>query len=188
MAADTPVRILYTTRNKQILDICPLMFPFKLRYIFFIRHERQRCVHKEKYEEKNLIFKLYLHSVFSHRLLAPPLMCLDPALCVCFVTYKARLSFLSRSPCVVTCFVAVRSLNWSFCHTADGKLDSSSAFLVLPQSILSLTTVSDALLSSVTPGKGVIALRDARNREVLFPVERRKPFLDACMGFFFCFL
>lgn len=90
-------------------------------------------------------------------------MCLDPAPCVCFVTYKARLSFLFRSPCVVTRFVAVRSLNWSFCHTADGKLDSSSAFLVLPQSILSLTTVSDVLLSSVTPSKGVLALRDARN-------------------------
>lgn len=118
--------------------------------------------------------------MFSSRLPAPPLMCLDPALCVCFVTYKARLSFLSRSPRVVTCFVAVRSLNWSFCHSADGKLDSSSAFLVSPQSILSLTTVSGALLSSVTPGEGAIALRDARNGEVLFPGERREPFLGTC--------
>lgn len=141
---------------------------------------------KRSMNKKPPIFRLYLQPVFSYRLLAPPLMCLDPALCVCFVTYKARLSFLSHSPCVVTCFVAVRSLNWSFCQTADGKLDSSSAFLVLPQSVLSLTTVSGALLSSVTPGKGVIALRDASNGEVLFPVERRKPFLDVC--FFFCFL
>lgn len=141
---------------------------------------------KRSMNKKTRIFKLYLHSVFSYRLLAPRLMCLDPVLCVCFVTYKARLSFLSRSPCVVTCFVAVRSLNWSFCHTADGKLDSSSAFLVLPQSILSLTTVSGALLSSVTSGKGVIALRDARNGGG-FISGRAAQTIFRCM-FFFCFL
>lgn len=102
----------------------------------------------------------------SHRAWSFSSWCVWTQCCVLVLLPTRRASCFSCSPRVVTCFVAVCSLNWNFCHTADWKLDSLSAFLVLPESILSLTTIY-TVLSSVGPGEGVIALKDAR-KEIFF--------------------
>lgn len=108
----------------------------------------------------------------SHRAWSFSSWCVWTQCCVLVLLPTRRASCFSCSPRVVTCFVAVCSLNWNFCHTADWKLDSLSAFLVLPESILSLTTIY-TVLSSVGPGEGVIALKDAR-KEIFFFISLRE--------------